>query len=203
MNRNNVHQYNIIPEDYPEEDTGPHDIEFHREAILCSVNRYIYSRRKDWQGQPKYPAHISRDYKDYFAIRDYERDQADTIRQDLHWHRTQKPLAHKLKWQRVHNQNVIVTSKCNQDCIKKCNKWLKKHPKSSIKKIARAFGKFDKIRRTVTKGCTFDPNLWSSERYLHKETPTCVIIQECFRPGASQSIYQSYKKIPVVWVHRL
>ena len=41
MNRNNVHQYNIIPEDYPEEDTGPHDIEFHREVILHSVNRYF------------------------------------------------------------------------------------------------------------------------------------------------------------------
>ena len=84
MNRNNVHQYNIIPEDYPEEDTGPHDIEFHREAILHSVNRYLYSRRKDWQGQPKYPTHISKDYKEHFAIRDYLRNQADTITQDLH-----------------------------------------------------------------------------------------------------------------------
>ena len=206
---NNINNFNIVEETYSsDEDESPRARElyqeFHRGSLTWAYKNF-YSTPSNYKAgeQPKYPANIQVNVSDILSIKDYAKENSRTIQEDQEWIQRQEPLYYKLRLQRLHNLKAIITKKCNRDCIKQCKKWLRRHPRASIKKQVEAFEKFDLVRRQVINFCCDNPSIWIEGTYLDYNHPSNIHLEVCWNTARNKSIYKTVKEARRVFISRL
>ena len=205
----NYNNFDIIEETYSsDEDTSLQqrelDEEFHRGAVAWCYRKYHTDPSNFKAGQqPRYPAAVEVNYKDRILFREYVRENSRAIQEEQEWIQNQEPLYYKLRSERLQNLKAIVTKKCNRDCIRECNRWLRRHPGASFKDQVEAFEKLDLVRRQVIHFCTDNSSHWTPGTYSDYNDPSNIHLEACWHTGRKKSIYKTIKEAKRVFLSRL
>ena len=204
-----LNNFNIIEETYSsDEDTSPQERElgeeFHRGTVTWCYEKYHTNPSNYKAGrEPRYPGVVEVNYRDRSLFRDYVKENSRAIQEEQVWIQSQEPIYYKLRLQRLQNLRTIVTKKCNRDCIREWNRWLRKHPGASIKDQVKAFEKLDLVRRQVIHFCTDNPNHWIEGTYSDYNDPSNIHLEVCWYTARKKSIYKTIKQAKRVFLSRL